>query len=456
MLSSELLTKVPSSEVSSLPDPDQPIKMTPLLKSTPIHSSNSVQLPKASRTASLKKTVDEVRKYKKFDKFGSFPRSSQKRQETRSAMKYLSKNENEVPASVSKYAQVNNLPVSSDSKLSNVKGIQSPGLNDSHLFGGRPPPSWVDELDNSQVASVSEKIHGSAPKKGASSYQKKFIHRREDLLKGGTEVGSVSSYGIDGIAVLKEAEDIIEQRRRERRRKEAEIQWMKKRWQIDRRNESLLEKPIKMRTKPQRTESVTTDDLVTASPYGLAKRKYRSFDKVPLFVSGKLRNVTQLHPHQSSDLAFRTRKHFLSKSDGSMQEKARSYRESKLSSSDLLKPPVRPHLLTPDMLRKVRESPKSQLPSHGTKRHAYISHIPSTVPSSCTESLLLASPFGEAKSQTSIRSRKMESPHVFRKKFKTLDERYSESHVSHPSTFTDTGGGATIGTVGGMYKRNLV
>ncbi|KAJ8029270.1 hypothetical protein HOLleu_28623 [Holothuria leucospilota] len=454
--SSELLTRIPSSEVSSLPDPDQAIKMTPLLKSTPIQNYSYVQSSKASRTASLKKTDEEARKYKKFNKFGSIPRSSQKRQETRSAMKYLSKNDNKIPASVSKYSQVDNFPVSLDSKQSQMKGVQSPALNDSHLSGGRPPPSWVDELDNSQVASVSERIHGSAAKKGASSNQKKFGYGEEHLLKGGTEVGSVSSYGIDEIAVLKEAEGIIEQRRHERRRKEAEAHWMKKRWQIDRRNESMFEKPMKMRTKPQRTESVTTDDLVTASPYGLDKRKYGSFDKVPLFVSGKLRNVTHLHPHQSSALAFRTRNHFLSRSDGSMPERTRSYRESKLSASNLLKPPVRPHLLTPDMLRKVGESPKPHLPSHGTKLRASVNRVPRTVPSSCTDSLLLASPFGEAKSETSAHARKMESPHVFRKKFKTLDERYSESCVSQPSTFTDTGGGATLGTVGDTSRVDAV
>lgn len=246
------------SDLSSLPDPRcvDDAQLTPLLKSTPLTQKHAPRSPDHLAQESSKGR-DSSYHTVHFSK--SYPQRIHE-QVIRDPKDGRNKMFDRVDT-LTRSVKISPSPYPKSGTVD--RGEKVVMLDHSMVSGGRPPPSWVDNLDISSVTSTSWNQRGSVKiYKGEKSKETRTEKRHLN------DKGSVSSYGVDEVAILREVEDIVEKRRKERVRKQAEERQMRERWLADRRNESRLMQPRGAKLKHRKTESVTTDDLITASPYG--------------------------------------------------------------------------------------------------------------------------------------------------------------------------------------------
>ncbi|XP_071844812.1 uncharacterized protein [Apostichopus japonicus] len=413
---SEILARAAvSSDVSSLPDPSSIIgaaDLTPLLKSTPLTQKPSGKVP---LNHSAQETTDQNEQ--KIQMLSSY--SPREKRISRNGAKY-----NLYPFKKNTVSD----PVKLGSSISSNRGVMAArtetalNLNSSLVSGGRPPPSWVDDLDNSNLTGTSVK------KIGSLHMHEGFNHidsRRKTEHLGDT--ASVSSYGIDEMAVLRDAEKIIEERKRDRMRKQAERMQMKRRWLDDRRNESMMVKlPTGRRSPPKRTESVTTEDLLRASPYGLeTQQKSVNLDNHKLKDTGDL---------------FSSRERTLKQKSWS------PWKQTSLELNSARNALSRGQISPLSGYRKASQSSRLRHPFDFSKRKNFrkYSEIPATRSPTGTESLLHASPLGRLGCNYSRNDVTWSSsPDSNRHGNRFLNNSYSD-------------GGVTIGSIGDTSRVDAV
>ncbi|PIK48934.1 hypothetical protein BSL78_14203, partial [Apostichopus japonicus] len=416
---SEILARAAvSSDVSSLPDPSSIIgaaDLTPLLKSTPLTQKPSGKVP---LNHSPQETTDQNEQ--KIQMLSSY--SPREKRISRNGAKY-----NLYPFKKNTVSD----PVKLGSSISSQRGVMAArtetalNLNSSLVSGGRPPPSWVDDLDNSNLTGTSVK------KIGSLNMHEGFNHidsRRKTEHLGDT--GSVSSYGIDEMTVIRDAEKIIEARKRDRMRKQAERMQMKRRWLDDRRNESMVVKlPMCRRSRHKRTESVTTEDLLRASPYGLeTQQKSVNLD------NHKLKDTQ----HSPGDL-FSSRERTLKQKSWS------PWKQTSLELNSARNALSRGQISPRSGYRNASQSTRLRHPFDFSKRNSRkYSEIPATTSPTGTESLLHASPLGRRDSNyTRNDVTGSSSPNSNRHGNRFLNNSYSD-------------GGVTIGSIGETSRVDAV